>query len=57
MGRRAEKLIQALWDTEKADQLFANAVAAVDMATGNNFDRDHVRTVGVTNAIIAQYRS
>lgn len=55
MGRRAEKLIQALWDADQAEKLFITAVDVVDKATGSNLDRDHVRTIGVTNAILAHF--
>ena len=55
MGRRADKLIKALWDNDAADNLFGKAIAVVNLATGENLDRDHVRTIGVTNAILAEF--
>lgn len=55
MGRRAEKLMAALWTNNAADALFDQAIKVVDQATGQNLDRDHVRTIGVTNAILSQF--
>lgn len=57
MGRRAEFLIKSLWDFSRVDDLFANAVKVVEKAAGGNLDGDHVRTIGVTNSIISEFRS
>lgn len=55
MGRRAEKLTKALWNQSVVDDLFTMAVRVIDKATGQNLDSDHVRTIGVTNAILAEF--
>ena len=55
MGRRAEKLSAALWDAEKADDLFNKAVKVIDEATGGNLERDHVRTIGIRNNILTHF--
>lgn len=51
----AEKFLAALADPAQADPLFAEARAAIDRATSGNLDRDHVRTVGVTENILAYF--
>jgi hypothetical protein len=53
--KRAQSFVEALYDNEQADTLFAKAVEIVDRATGNNLARDHVRTIGVTNAILTEF--
>lgn len=55
MGRRAENLSEALWDSERADALFSKAVEIVDRATEGNLDRDHVRTISVRNNILSAF--
>ncbi|WP_158511754.1 AIPR family protein [Sphingobium sp. TKS] len=54
---RSNKALEALWDTEKADALFAGAVAIIDEVTEGNLDRDHVRTEAITHAIITRFRA
>lgn len=53
---RAQEGMKALWDPERAEKLFASAVAIIDEVTGGNLDRDHVRTEAITNAIIDKLR-
>lgn len=51
----AETFLSALADPAQADALFAKAKAAIDYATAGNLDRDHVRTVGVTENLLAHF--
>ena len=55
MNRQAEAFVAALGDAEAVESLFEKAKLAVDHATGGNFERDHVRTVGVTENILEYF--
>lgn len=56
IAHRAEAGWRALWDPATALELFAKAKAILDEVTGGNYDRDHVRTEAITNAILAKFR-
>jgi AIPR protein len=51
MRRYAETLMQLMWDASKADRLLQDAAAAVEVAAGGNFDRDHIRTQPFTDRL------
>jgi len=55
MERRAEAAVKALWDPGTALELFAKALLIMDEVTGGNYERDHVRTEVITNAILAKF--
>ena len=55
LGRQADAFSAELGDSAQADVLFEKALKAVDHATGGNFERDHVRTVGVTENILEYF--
>ena len=55
MERRANKFISLLHDSENADQLFREALGLIDEITDGNLDRDHVRTLPVTNALLNKF--
>ena len=55
VARQAEAFLAELSQPTKADELFEKALGAVDQATGGNFERDHVRTVGVTENILEYF--
>lgn len=57
MQKRAEALCKIMWDQQKADDLFKQAIEIVDRAIGGNLNRDHVRTLGVTNKILEEFAS
>jgi hypothetical protein len=54
-AQRAETFVAHLADPAKAEPLFAKAKAAIDVATDGNLNRDHVRTVGVTEKILDHF--
>jgi hypothetical protein len=55
LAQSAEKFVIELSDPALAEKLFAKAKTAIDFATGGNLDRDHVRTVGVTEKILEHF--
>jgi hypothetical protein len=54
MERYCKTLLETLWDATKSDELIALAAAAVDEATGSNFDRDNIRTEPTTKRVVGQ---
>jgi hypothetical protein len=56
MERRAEAAIAVLHDYDKAGAVFAEALKIIDEVTGEKFERDHVRTEAITNAILLKFR-
>jgi hypothetical protein len=46
-------VMDTLWDSNKADELFARAAVAVETVAGGNFHRDNIRTLPFTQAVIA----
>jgi hypothetical protein len=55
VNRQAEAFLSELSEPAKAEALLETAIVAVDHATGGNFERDHVRTVGVTENILSHF--
>jgi AIPR protein len=51
-AQSAEKFVSELADAVQAEALFTKAKDAIDFATGGNLNRDHVRTIGVTEKIL-----
>jgi len=56
MEKRCDAALQVLWDSQKAEAIFAKAVALIDEVTGGNLERDNVRTEAITNAVIGRLR-
>lgn len=56
MERRCEAALQVLWDHAKSLETFSAALVIIDEVTGGNYERDHVRTETITNAILAKLR-
>jgi hypothetical protein len=56
METRSNRALEILWNSDKADAIFAQAVGVIDEVTGGNLDRDHVRTEAITNAILTKFR-
>jgi hypothetical protein len=52
MERRCNTLMQSLWDSDKADDLFQKARLVIDEVSNNRLDRDHIRTQSITQAIL-----
>jgi hypothetical protein len=48
----SESLEAVLWDGAKADEVFSNAVAAIDQASGGTLNRDAIRTVAFTAEVM-----
>jgi hypothetical protein len=54
MKRYCDGIIDILRDGSQADDLFGRAVAAVDAVAGGNLNRDTIRTLPFTEALMAQ---
>jgi hypothetical protein len=54
MVDRANEIIQALWGPN-SDQLFLNAIEAVNTAAKSNMERDHIRQKPITDALLMQF--
>jgi predicted transport protein len=53
MEKYCRKIIDILWDSNKADELCGEAAALVEEAAEGNLDRDNVRTQTFTERVIA----
>jgi hypothetical protein len=53
MEKYCKKIVERLWDGNKADELCAKAAALIEKAAEGNLDRDNVRTQTFTERVIA----
>ena len=53
MEKYCRKIIDMLWDSNKADELCARTASLIEKAAEGNFDRDNVRTQTFTERVIA----
>ena len=51
LDKRCEKMLEVLWDQDKSEALFQDARRVIDEVSGNNLDRDNIRTEATTAAI------
>ncbi|HEY9215909.1 MAG TPA: AIPR family protein [Ancylobacter sp.] len=54
--QRSQAMLDILWDAALAEDLFKKAADIVVEVTGDNLDRDHVRTEAITDAIVLKMR-
>jgi hypothetical protein len=54
--QRSQAVLDILWDSARAEDLFKRATDVVIEVTGGDLDRDHVRTEAITDAIINKMR-
>jgi AIPR protein len=53
MERYCSMIIEKLWDTTVAEQLFLGAAQIIEEVAGGNFHRDNIRTLPFTEKVIA----
>ena len=53
MEKYCRVLMETLWDANKADDLIGRAARIVDLAAGENFHRDNIRTEPFTHRVVA----
>ena len=53
MGKRCDMMTKMLWTD--SDKLFSRAQTIIDTVAKNNYDRDHIRTEPITNAILQKF--
>jgi hypothetical protein len=51
MEEYCKKITDILWDAPAAEALIEKAARIVTDVIGDNFDRDHIRTVSITDGI------
>jgi hypothetical protein len=51
MGRLAEQMTQAIWDTQKSDALLKQGAELVYEVAKGNFHRDQIRTQPFTEKV------
>jgi hypothetical protein len=54
MERYCKVINEKLWDTKQVDDIFSDAIIAVDQVAGGNFERDNIRTEEFTRQLIAR---
>ena len=55
MERRCKEMTDVLWDTSNVDTLLTEAAQIVRDVVGSEFDRDHIRTEPVKDALLAKF--
>jgi hypothetical protein len=51
MEERCNEMMKILWDSEKTDKLFQEAVAVIDKVSNNDLSRDNIRNLSTTQQI------
>jgi len=52
MATRSQSMMEQLWDAKRADELFQQAKALIDKVSGGDLERDRIRTITTTDAIV-----
>lgn len=54
MEKRCKEMSRRLWDDDKIESLFSQAIQVVERIAGDDWDRDSIRTEPVTRAIFEE---